>query len=178
MHILGLIIMLLISAAVWYSRLKALGGAARDAGKVAQRVRNAPRKFAFKHRAGQTGLNAVDDPREAATILMVLVSGAFAAEPLDDVHRNLMDKEIMAAFEFSLKEADELITLALWRVQDVDFPQATARRMSKLIARDPDLPHAAKADLDDILGKLLKARWDAAPVCEEVVDIYRNSVGL
>ena len=67
MHILGLILVGLTTAAVWYMRLKALGGAARDVHKIAKRVQNAPRKFAFMHRAGRSGLRAVD-----ALIFMLL----------------------------------------------------------------------------------------------------------
>lgn len=178
MHIVFTVLAILGGIAIWYSRLKALGGMANDAGRVAQRVRNAPRKYAFKRRAGQTGLKAVDDPREAATILMVLVAGAYADQPLETAYRKTIEREIMSAFDFSLKEADEMITLALWRVQEVDFPTAVSKRMSKLIANEPSLGEKEILDLETMLSAVLKSSWSGHDQGEEIMRIYRYQVGL
>ena len=76
MHIIGILIGIIGFVAVWYWRLKMLGDVAKDGRKVAETIVNLPRRMMFKHRSGKGGLDVVDDPREAATILMLEVAMA------------------------------------------------------------------------------------------------------
>ena len=76
MHFLAILLGILSFAAVWYWRIKALQEVAKDGRKIAETVGNLPRKMRFKNKTGKVGLSAVDDPREAATILMLEIAQA------------------------------------------------------------------------------------------------------
>ncbi|MEO1475803.1 MAG: hypothetical protein AAFS13_05425, partial [Pseudomonadota bacterium] len=133
MHILIAILTALGALAAWYYRLKMIGGAAKDIGRVAERVANAPRKFAFMQRAAQTGLKSVDDPREAAAILMVLVAGGQGGKVLTDPQRDVIMAETAEHFELNDEEAEALLVHAQWMVRDVEVTSGVGERMARIV---------------------------------------------
>ncbi len=170
--------MLLISAAVWYSRLKALGGAARDVGKVARRVRNAPRKFAFMHRAGRTGLRAVDDPREASAILMVLMAGGYGEQPMDPEYERVIQQEASKVFDLDAGEAEDLMTHAVWMVRDVELVSGVVLRMTQMIKQTPGIGPTELVDLYEMLSAVGQAVTAPNEEQQRILELYRGKVGL
>lgn len=178
MHILILIVTILGGLATWYWRLKALGHVARDAGKVAQRVRNAPRKFAFMHRAGKTGLKAVNDPMEAGAILMVLMAGGHGDQPLTPEQLRVMKAEARKVFNLDTSDAEDLITHAVWMVRDVDLVSGVVLRMTQIIKQAPGIDAAELVDLYEMLEAVSLATGAADAEQSRILDLYRNKVGL
>jgi len=178
MHILIAVFTALAALATWYLRLKAIGTAARDVGKVAQRVRNAPRKFAFMSRAGKTGLKAVDDPLEAGAILMVLVAGAHAGRGLATEQERVIEAEARKVFELSSEDAVELMTHAVWMVRDVDLVSGVVLRMTQVIKQAPGIGAAELVDLHEILEAVSTAMGEPDTEQARILELYRNKVGL
>ncbi len=178
MHILGLILVGLTTAAVWYMRLKALGGAARDVHKIAKRVQNAPRKFAFMHRAGRSGLRAVDDPREASTILMVLMAGGYGEKPMEPEYQHVMQVEAAKVFELEPHEAEDLITHAVWMTREVELVSGVVLRMTQMIKQTPGIGPTELVDLYEMLDAVGQAAGPPNAEQAHILDLYRNKVGL
>ena len=98
--------------AVWYWRIKALQEVAKDGRKIAETVGNLHRKLRFKNKTGKLGLAAVDDPREAAAILMLEI--AQARGTLTERQEAAVRGEVMHHFEFNEADSNSLITQAGW----------------------------------------------------------------
>lgn len=178
MHILIAAIAFLAALATWYARLKRIGSAARDIGKVAQRVRNAPRKFAFMRRAATSGLKSVSDPREAAAILMVLVAGSGQGRQLETAQSDRIQEETRQAFELTPEEAEALLTHAVWMVREVDVPGGVAARMAQIIVRSPGIGAKELVDLDTMLVAITEAVGAPAPEQLQLLQVYRDKAGL
>ena len=112
MHIIVALLGILGFIAVWYWRLKMLQEVAKDGRKLAETVTNLPRKMRFKNKSGKGGLAVVDDPREAATILMLEI--AQARGTLTEKQEAAIRGEVMHHFEFTEADANELISQAGW----------------------------------------------------------------
>jgi len=178
MHIIGLVLMALVSIAVWYSRLKAVSGAARDAGKVVRRVRNAPRKFAFMHRVGRTGLRAVDDPREASAILMVLMAGGYREKPMDPEYERVIQEEAAKVFQLNAGEAEDLMIHAVWMTRDVELVSGVVLRMTQMIKQTPGIGPTELVDLYEMLDAVGRALSGPNEEQKRILDLYRSKVGL
>lgn len=178
MHIIIAILTLLSGLAIWYSRLKALGGAAKDIGRAAKRVRNAPRKYAFMHRAGKTGLKAVRDPMEAGAILMVLAAGGHDEKPLTDEQKTVFRQEACKIFQISNADAEDLLTHAVWMVRDVDLVSGVALRMAHVLKQSNGIGPAELVDMYEMLCAVSEAEGAPGEDQLRVLDLYKQKVGL
>ena len=178
MHILIAIFTVLAALATWYLRLKAIGTAARDVGKLARKARNAPRKYGFMHRAGKTGLKAVKDPMEAGAILMVLAAGGYDERPLSDVQKRVFCQEACKIFQISHADAEDLLMHAVWMVRDVDLVSGVALRMAHVLKQSAGIGPAELVDMYEMLCAVSEAEGNPGEDQLRVLDLYRQKVGL
>ncbi|MEM9667938.1 MAG: hypothetical protein AAF950_03360 [Pseudomonadota bacterium] len=178
MHIVIAIVTAIGVIAAWYYRIKMIGGAARDIGKAAQRVANAPRKFAFMRRGRQVGLKGVEDPREAATILMVLVAGGQGGRELTDPQRDVILDEVADHFELDNEESETLVVHAQWMVRDVEVPAGVGERMARVVITTPGIGPKELVDLDEMLVAVSEADGTAGAEGLKMLQIFRDQAGL
>lgn len=178
MHILIGILTLLGALTTWYFRLRRLGSAAKGATRLAQRVRNAPRKFAFMRRAENTGLKAVEDPREAASVLMVLVAGGYGEGPLADGYKVAIRSEVKTEFKLDDEEAEALLVHAIWMLRDVEEPSGVAGRMARVIVGTPAIGAKELIALDTMLIQISEASGTPGEEALFLLQIYRDQAGL
>lgn len=178
MHIMIAVFTILAALATWYMRLRAIGSMARDAGKAANRVRQMPRKFAFLSRSSKAGLKAVDDPMEAASILMVLMAGGHGGQTMNSDLVHLMEAQACTTFELDKADSKDLMTHAIWMVKDVDLVSGVVLRMTQVVKQSPGVGPAELVDLYEILEAISLA--NGAPSLEQkrILDLYRGKVGL
>ncbi|MEM6410982.1 MAG: hypothetical protein AAF683_05560 [Pseudomonadota bacterium] len=178
MHIVIAIVTAIGVIAAWYYRLKMIGGAARDVAKMADSVANIPRKFSFIKRAGHTGLKAVDDPREAATILMVLVAGGEGGKELTDHQRDVIMGETADHFDLDQDEAEAILVHAQWMVRDVEVPAGVGERMARVVITTPGIGPKELVDLDAMLVAVSEADGTAGSEALKMLQIFRDQAGL
>lgn len=176
MHILAVIIGILGFVAVWYYRIKMLGEVAKDGKKVIDTARNLPRKMRFRSRAGKGGLDVVDDPREAATILMLEI--ALARGALTERQEAAIRAEIMQHFEFDEPDADTLISQASWLSRDAGASHVIVGRMTDFICKVPNMGADDLRDLDGMLINVVKAGGSITPEQEDLLAIYRQKAAI
>lgn len=176
MHILFALLGFLGFIAVWYWRLKALQEVAKDGRKVAETVANLPRKMRFKNKSGKGGLAVVDDPREAATILMLEI--AQARGTLTERQEAAIRGEIMHHFEFQESDANELITQAGWLSRNAGASHAVVSRMTDFVRRSPGMTNKELVDLDGMLVTVSEAEGDPTPSQLDLLVMYREKTGL
>ncbi len=176
MHILIALIGIIGFIAAWYWRLKMLSGAARDGVDAAKTVANLPRKMAFQRKARKGGTQVVEDPREAAAIIMLEV--AHARGPLTERQSAAIRAEIMQHFEFSEPEANELITQAGWLARDSGAPHVIVSRMAGFLQSDRHLGPKELVDMDGMLVAVSEAEGTPTRDQLDLISVFRNKTGL
>ncbi|MEL7042929.1 MAG: hypothetical protein AAGL90_15520 [Pseudomonadota bacterium] len=176
MQILALIIGFIGFAAVWYWRIKALQEVAKDGRKVAETVANLPRKMRFKNKSGKSGLGVVDDPREAAAILMLEI--AQARGTLTEKQEATVRGEIMHHFEYTEADANGLITHAGWLSRNGGASHVVMSKMTDFVRNAPGMTGKELVDLDGMLVAVSEAEGDPTESQLDLLTIYREKTGL
>ncbi len=176
MHIILTLIGIISLISVWYWRLQMLSRAAKGGLDVAKTAANLPRRMAFKRQAGKASLSIIDDPREAAAVMMMEI--ARARGPMTQNQQDVMQGEIMRNFQFSRDDADALIGHAGWVGRDAPAPHAVMERMSKLVLGSASLGPKELVDLDGMLVAVSEAEGTPSGEQLQLLQIYRNRTGL
>lgn len=177
MQFLVLLLGLLATIGIWSWRIRMAREGAREAAKLAQSAANMPRKLAFRYKASKNGISLIQDPREAAAIMMMEVARARGG-PLTAAQSAAMDREIMRHFEFTQDEADELTVHAAWVTNSAPPPIETMRKLSQLIVSSSVLGPKEVIDLDAMLVAVSEA--EGLPTRDQLalLQVYRDKAGL
>ena len=161
-----------------------LGRAARGAGDIADaanNLANMPRRMGFKNKAGKRGIDLIDTPTEAATILMVSVAklSDYAA-----AHDGLISgsstgriiETLKSYMKISAVEADELITQMRWVIKDLSQPDTVLAPMTNVLSKQ--IMRAEADDLSDMLRKISHADGEPNPEQRAFIARVRERLGL
>ncbi len=177
MHLLGIIIA--VATAIFWVTRAARG--AKDVVDVANTLRNMPRKMRFKNKAVKRGLDLIDNPMEAATVLMVCVAKlsdyAAAHDGLISGASSGRVIEILKSYmKISAVEADELLTQMRWSVKGLAQPDTALAPMTTVLS---GLIRRAEADdLSDMLTKVSRADGTPNPEQRAFIARVRERLGL
>lgn len=177
MHILLGLIALLAAIGFWVWRLQMAKRGLDVAVDVAKTVANAPRRLAFKYKTGKGGLDLIDDPREAAAILMMQVALARGG-PLTPLQGDIIEAEMREHFHYSPGEAEDLAAHAAWVCQSCPPAQETMRRLSNLIVNASQLGPKEVVDLDAMLVAVSEAEGLPTRAQLALLQVYRDLAGL
>ena len=138
MHILIGILGLLVAGYFWYNRARNAAGTAVEIADVANDVRLAARRFGFKRRTNIHPIDAIDDSRIAGSAI------ALAALEVDhhptEEERNALLVALQSRMDLTLGEAEEMLTLSRWLIDQGGGPGQAAtrltRRLKKLAGRE------------------------------------------
>lgn len=176
MHILVFIIGVITAISVWYWRMQMLGRAARDGADMAKAAANMPRKLRFQHKAGKGGLKLVNDPREAAAVIMLEI--ARASGEVSREHKEIMAARMADEFDMDPDEAEALVTHAAWLTREAPAPHVVVARMTDLLLKTPGIGPKEIVDLDDILVAVSEAEGQPSPEQLGLLQAYRNKAGV
>ena len=134
MHILLGLVGIIAAAGVWIYRIRAAADAARDVADLAGEAANLPRKLRFRGKARRKGLDVIDDPREAAGVLMLCVlrvDGEVTA-----AHKEAVAGQMVEGFQLDQDGAEEILARASWQISDmVDETNAINKMVDFIIER-------------------------------------------
>ena len=133
MHIvLGLIGLLVAIGGIAWRINMAMRGAeiVKDAAETAV---NLPRKMRFRAKANRQRLSSVEDPREAAAVL--LLGMARAGGEVTTQHKQTIRTEMERVFEVNAATSEELLSRAAWFSANVADPGDLVPRMTDFLAR-------------------------------------------
>ncbi len=177
MHILLGLITVLAAIGIWVWRLQMAKRGLDAAADIAQTVANAPRRLAFKYKMGKGGLDLIDDPREAAAIMMMQVALARGG-PLTPLQGDVIEGEIREHFRCSPGEAEELAAHAAWVSQSCPPAKLTMTQLSKLIVNASQLGPKEVIDLDAMLVAVSEAEGVPTRAQLALLQVYRDMAGL
>ncbi|MFN4225980.1 MAG: hypothetical protein ACK4HR_06645 [Hyphomonas sp.] len=177
MHILLGLLILLVAIGVWAWRLQMTRRGLDVAEEVAKTVAPAPRRLAFKYRAGKGGLDLIDDPREAASIMLVLVALGRDGE-LSERQSQVIEREMRETFQVSAIDAEELAAHAVWAAKTCPPPEEAMRGLSRKIVSAPQLGPKEVVDLDAMLVAVSEAEGLPSKAQLQLLQVYRDLAGL
>lgn len=174
MHILLALLGIVTFVAAWYWRLKMISGAARDGYNAARRFARRPKAAAQGQ--GSTGLAGVSDPREAATIMMLVVAsagGQAGEQKLTAIRAEMIDH-----FRFSDTEAGKLLAIASRKAAAASSARRVMARMSDVILRAPAMGPKEFDDLCAMLENVAVADGRVSAAEADLIQIWRRRAGL
>jgi hypothetical protein len=177
MHILLGLLAVLTAIGVWAWRLQMARRGLDVAADMAKTVTNAPRRLAFKYKMGKGGLDLIDDPREAAAIMMMQVALARGA-PLTSLQGDIIEAEMREHFQYLPGEAEDLAAHAAWVSQSCPPATVTMTQLSKLIVNSPQLGPKEVIDLDAMLVAVSEAEGVPTRAQLALLQLYRDLAGL
>lgn len=135
--VLGLLAAL-AGVGVWWWRLQMAADAARGVADAAGEVRGFWRRMLWNRKAGRNQLDMVDDPREAAAAMLVVLAQYDGA--LTDAEQTLIKQQMHDTFDASGSEAEELLARGRWLARDTGVDPAQAlRRLSGSVEKQLDI---------------------------------------
>jgi uncharacterized tellurite resistance protein B-like protein len=148
MHVLIAVLGILGAGACWWCRVHYLAKTAGEVVDTAQRLRGVYRRKQFKRKADASTIDAIDDPRTAATVLLVAMASADAAissaeeAAIRDAMRTIM----------AVKKPEEELIFAKWAAADVVDLNSLIARLSRVWTAKLDA--AERRQLYDVAKKI------------------------
>lgn len=174
MHIVLGLIGLLAAAGFWIYRIRDAARGAQELGELAGEAANLPRKMRFQHKARKKALEVIDDPREAAAVLMLGVARGQGEITVEQ--KRAISAQIQQNFELDAESADELLARAGWISSDIKDPQTLVRKMIDFIRIR--LGEAELRQLDQMLREIANIDGEPHPAQLEFIAACRSRSGL
>lgn len=130
MHII-LGILAAIASLMFYLKWAAKG--ANEAIDVANEVRNLPRKMKYRKKAGKRGLDLVEGPIEAATILMISIARMDDLGRVSETQSREISNALVDEMQLDREYADDLIVQMRSLSQYLTQPDSTLFPMIKIL---------------------------------------------
>ena len=147
MHIILGIIGLLAAASFWIYRINAAARGAQELADLAGEAANLPRKMRFKSKTGKKAIDVLEDPREAAAVILagyMLEAGDVPSDKREQLAAILGER-----FEISRNTSEEMVAQAFWMHADIANPDSVVNKMVDLVGKTAGAN--ALRDLDSML---------------------------
>ena len=175
MHIVAGLIALVSVLAVWYWRAKMAREAGGEILDAANDVRLAARRLMYKRKHNTHPADSVDDPRLAASGIVVAVATMDA--PISQSEIAALTSAAQETFDVTEREALDMVSFGRWVSDQCGTNDEAVRRLSKVVAK---LAGAEAAP--DLLRMITDvATADGRELGEEemdALDTVRRALGL
>lgn len=167
---------LVIGLLIWQWR----AGRAQTIAKVFERepatTADFPRKLAMKRQTGQARFDRVDDPREAAVVMMSEL--ARAGRDMTPTAREVISDLILSEFELTEADADALIVHAEFLLRHGPGAQTVMMMMTDRVVRSPGIGPKQIVDLDGMLVAVSEADGRPTPEQLSLLQAFRDRTGV
>ena len=113
MHIIIGILGTAVAIIFFLSRMSAgareVGRGAQDLADAAQTLSNLPRKMRYRKKAGKKGLDLVEGPVEAATVLMIAIARIDGMGQLSDTQKSKIYQQLQDHMQLSANDAEDYV---------------------------------------------------------------------
>ena len=145
--------------AYWFNRASK---GANEIADAANTLQNLPRKMRYRQKAGKRGLDLIEEPIEAATVLMIATARSDGAGRVSDAQSKAISRQLQSHMHLSQSDADDMVlqlrSLTQYLTQPdsalypmVDILQSAvsredARDLSAMLNHIADIDEPANAD--------------------------------
>lgn len=174
MHIVLAIVSAIGAIAFFIIRANYVVQASRELGEAAGDAGGLFRRFLWRRQTAVDLVRKIDDPRQAAAVMMCAV--AQSDGHLTEAEKTAILDQMRGPLELDGPEAIELFAHAHWLVGDMKDLSAMLRRASKPIAER--CTAAEKAELLDMLSAVAAADGEASGIQTDAIARLRHDLGL
>lgn len=153
MHIIASILGAISILIVVLWRLQQAAWLARDVADAAGGTGRAIRRWRWRRKVNVNPIDLIEDPREAASVLMVTV--ARADGEMSDIERAAIADQIVQHFGATSQQATALLTRSNWMVREGVDTQEIMRRVMPLLQQSTNAEQ--RRDLIDMLTTVAAA---------------------
>jgi uncharacterized tellurite resistance protein B-like protein len=171
MHVLVAILGVLGLGAFWYYRMKSVSGAAEEIIDVAERARGAFRRKRFKNKAEAATIDAIKDPRTAATVLLVAIASADGR--MSDKTEAAI-REAMKTVE--VEKPEEELIFAKWAAADVVDLNNLVSRLGRVWVEKLDLDE--RRQLYELAVRIASVEREPDDLMLSALQRLRDRLGL
>lgn len=133
MHILIAVLGALAAAMFWIYRMRAAADATREITDLASGVLGAARRWNFRRRYEGNPVDSIDDVRLAQGALTVAFAQLGRAPTQEEHHAHL--RALQSHLRLDLTEAEELLTMGNWFVNECNGPAPAVTRIGKRLRK-------------------------------------------
>jgi len=144
--------------------------AAKNIHGVAKQVANLPRKM----KTGKADIQLINDPREAAALLMLSV--ARAGGQVTKSQKDTIINQITGRFELSTTNAEELLTHVSWLSKDLANADSAIARMSNILMQS--VSSKELIELEDMLMQVAHADGKPTSSQKQILNQFAKQVGI
>lgn len=160
MGILAALLAAMVAVGVFLWRFNVASQAARELVDTADEARGFFRRLAWSRKLKKHPLDMVEDPREAATAMMVAL--AQYKGPLTETQERLILGEMVSNFDMLGAEAREMLARARWMTREATEVHHTLSRLAPAIEKK-----CTETEKRDLVG-MLKVVADPGDVRQDV----------
>ncbi|MCJ8151182.1 hypothetical protein [Shinella sedimenti] len=170
MHLVGLLVMVLGGAAVWYWRFKMVREAGSEVVDSIERMRGAYKRKQFRQKAEAAPLASIADPAIAAVAFFLALAAEkpHARDQASAVIRTRMSRIIKP------QDMDEVLIFADWATRNVVNPQDPIRRFRDLWLSRLDI--AERQELVAIADAVASVEGDPTAEQAETLQALRRTL--
>lgn len=130
-------------------RMQSAANATRDIADAVGETRGLFRGWAWRRKFAANTLDLIEDPREAAVAMMVMIAQSDGA--ITEREREAILSNISATFGATTMEAETMLAHGRWLARDVTLPDQGFRRLMPMLKKKLAMPERVQ------LVELLKA---------------------
>lgn len=172
MHIVLFVLGIVMAIGAWSWRAQMAARGVRGAVDAAKTVANLPRRLSFMRKTGKTGLGLVEDPRDAAAILLIEI--ARADGEITTSQRSEILRQLSSTMGLSDTDAEETFVNASWLARDVPPPQTVFAKLSTLIKSSNLIREKELHQLDEMLVTVATVDSEISSAQQALLDEFRK----
>lgn len=173
MHIVIGILATIAGVLFYLSRISKSAGDLADA---ANEIGNLPRKLRHRKKAGKRGLDLIEDPIEAASVLMISVARMDRLGRVSDTQSKAIASELIRNMQLDRDYAEDLIIQMRSITQYLNQPDSTLFPMVNILRGRID-----KKDAQDLVAMLQRIAETEEPISADQKDFihrFQDRMGL
>ena len=163
-----------IAGIVFY--LSRISRGASDLADAANELGNLPRKMRYRKKAGKKGLALVDNPVEAACILMISVARMAPLGRVSDAQSEAISDELVDRMQLDRRYADDLIIQMRSLSQYLNQPDSTLFPMLKIL--QGNIPAGDAKDLSAMMHRIAGIDSAVSMGQQNFIRRYEERMGL
>jgi len=166
MHIIISIFVAIGAILFWLSRA---ANNARDVADAAQELSNLPRKLRYRKQAGKQGLDLIEEPVEAAAILMISIARMDGLRRVSDKQAEAISGQLETQMLLPADDAKDMVIQLRSLTQYLKQADSTLFPMIKLLQTK-----VTKSEAKDLSSMMLDVAATDDPVNEEQSNFIRR----
>lgn len=163
-----------IAGIIFY--LNRISRSAGDLVDTANEIGNLPRRLRYRKKAGKQGLDLVETPIEAATVLMISIARMDRLGRVSDSQCQAITSELIKNMQIGRDYADDLIIQMRSLSQYLNQPDSALFPMVKLLQNDISRDDAKV--LSGMMGRIAATDEPMSPDQKDFIRRFEDRMGL